>query len=222
MSLATQSTVPLRKPWSLPPHGLALFEGDRQAQRLGHYFLPGLIRKGHRILFLDGANCANPHLMARLAGRSGIPFGQFSRQIQIARAFTCFQLTELIARVPQWVIDFPARVLIVTAFPDLYLDQDVRDGEARIAFEHALGDLCRWSRSSRQALTIAVISSGFAAAEARRNFIGRTRAAATEVWKFNHDEHGKLTLSLQPSSREQRTMIKRGKRWDARFQLSET
>ncbi|MGH9325592.1 MAG: hypothetical protein ACRD2B_02715 [Terriglobia bacterium] len=56
---ASLSTVPTQ-PWRLPLKGMALFEGDSDAPRLSHYFLPGLILKGKRILFLDGANCADP------------------------------------------------------------------------------------------------------------------------------------------------------------------
>jgi hypothetical protein len=204
MSPAAMPMMTLRKPWSLPPRGLALFEGDRETPRLSHYFLPGVIRKGQRILFLDGANSASPHLMARLGRRFCIPFVQFNRSLQIARAFTCFQLTELIARVPQFLADFPAQVLMVTAFPELYLDQDVRDWDARVAFERALRDLREWSALGEPPLAVAVFSSsaGFTPGNSRRNFIGRTRMAATGVWRFDHNEQGKLTLSLQPPFRE--------------------
>lgn len=211
MRLFTAPAIPLRTPWSLPVRGFALFEGNREALRLSHYFLPGLIQKGRRILFLDGANSASPHLMARLARQSGIPFEQFCDSVQIARAFTCFQLTELIARVPQFVASFSAQVLIVTAFPALYLDQDIRDWDARVAFERALRDLSQWSSHPRRSLTVAVFSpSAYStAAYSRRNFIDRTKLAATEVWKFDHDEQGKLTLLLQPQFRRQRTVPRR-------------
>lgn len=211
MGLFTAPAIPLRTPWSLPVRGFALFEGNREALRLSHYFLPGLIRKGRRILFLDGANSASPHVMARLARQSGIPFEQFCRSVQIARAFTCFQLTELITRVPQFVASFPAQVLMVTAFPALYLDQDIRDWDARVAFERALRDLSQWSSRPQLSLAVAGFSSSvdFAAAYSRRNFIDRTRLAATEVWKFDHDEQGKPTLSLQPQFRRQRTVPRR-------------
>lgn len=206
MELFTAPATRSRKPWSLPQCGFVLFEGDREAPRLSHYFLPGLIQKGRRILFLDGANSASPHLMARLARQSGIRFEQFCRSVQIARAFTCFQLTELIARVPQFVASFPAQVLIVTAFPALYLDQDIRDWDARVAFERALRDLSQWASRPRPPLTVAVFSSstGFTATYSRRNFIDRAELAATEVWKSDHDEQGKLILSLQPQFRRQR------------------
>ncbi len=139
----TSLPAALTQPWHLPPQGLAVFHGEYDAPRLSHYFLPRLAREGKRILFLDGANSANPRLIARLAEQRGIPFAQISRQIKIARAFTCFQLTELISRVPQFLADFPAQVLMVTAFPELYFDEDVRDADAQATFRQALGHLRR-------------------------------------------------------------------------------
>jgi hypothetical protein len=138
---------PLPRPWTLPPQGLAVFHGDKDTARLSHYFLPRLLLQGKRVLMLDGANCADPRLLERLARQRRAPFEQFSRQMRIARAFTCFQLTELIARLPRLLTDFPAQVLIVTAFPELYYDEDVRDWNARVAFEQTLANLRRWARS---------------------------------------------------------------------------
>ena len=145
--LQGEAKSPPHRPWTLPPQGLAIFHGDKGTARLSHYFLPRLLLQGKRVLMLDGANCADPRLLERLARQRRVPFEQFSRQIQIARAFTCFQLTELIARVPRLLTDFPAELLIVTAFPELYYDEDVRDWNARVAFEQALANLQRWARS---------------------------------------------------------------------------
>ena len=129
----------LTQPWRLPPRGLAVFHGERHAPRLSHYFMPRLALEGKRILFLDGANCADPRLMARLAERRGMPFAQFNQQIMLARAFTCFQLTEFISRVPQFLAEFPAKVVMITAFPELYFDEDVHQADASAAFQQALG-----------------------------------------------------------------------------------
>ncbi len=131
----------LSQPWCLPPHGMAVFHGERHAPRLSHYFMPRLAFEGKRILFLDGANCADPRLMARLSERRGMPFAQFNQQIMMARAFTCFQLTELISRVPQFLAQFPAQVVIITAFPELYFDEDIRHADATAAFQQALRHL---------------------------------------------------------------------------------
>jgi hypothetical protein len=208
--------LPTPKPWTVPARGLAVFYGSGETARLSHYFLPRLLMEGKRILFLDGANSADPRLLARLARERGAAFEQFSRQIQIARAFTCFQLTELIARVPQFLEKFPAQVLMVTALPDLYFDGDVRDWDARVAFERALGDLRRYgsgglpppsefggpahgglkeTRPPHQ-LTVAVFCSApnFIPPPSRRHFFEQTCAAATEEWKFSAGEAGRTNL----------------------------
>jgi len=206
--------LPLPRPWTLPPQGLALFHGDKDTARLSHYFLPRLLLEGKRVLMLDGANCADPRLLERLARQRRVPFEQFSRQIQIARAFTCFQLTELIARVPRLLADFPAQVLVVTAFPELYYDEDVRDWNAQVAFEQALANLRRLARSGdftspcggglkvslarerELALTVAVFSSAttFTPSPARKRFFEKACAAGSEVWQFNSNAEGKLRL----------------------------
>jgi hypothetical protein len=199
-----QSNLSLLKPWTLPARGLAVFHGAAETGRLSHYFLPRLLRQGQRVLMLDGANCADPRLLERLARQRGVPFADFNRQIEIARAFTCFQLTELIARVPQFLADFPAQVLIVTAFPELYYDEDVRDWNARVAFERALASLRRWSFPLTPAggagtpppLTVALFSSAatFLPSPARQRFFEKTCAVASEVWRFDVDADHRLRL----------------------------
>ena len=190
---ATVSLPLLLKPWRLPSQGLAVFHGRGGVARLSHYFLPRSLLEGKRVLLLDGANCADPRLIARFARERGIPFAQFSQQIRLARAFTCFQLSELIARVPEHIQDFPAQVLIVTAFPDLYFDEDVRDWDAQVAFEQALGNLRRWVELP---LSVAVFSDAttFAPSAARRRFFEQLIAHASQVWKFNLNADNRLEL----------------------------
>jgi hypothetical protein len=94
------SPPPIGKPWALPPAGLAVFYGRPETPRLFHYFLPRLLAEGKRVLCLDGANRFDPLLIARLARQRGIVAAEFNRRIRVARAFTCFQLTELLVRVP--------------------------------------------------------------------------------------------------------------------------
>jgi len=139
---ATASSPPApRKPWALPPAGLAVFYGRPETPRLFHYFLPRLLAEGKQVLCLDGANRFDPLLIARLARQRGIAAAEFNRRIRVARAFTCFQLTELLVRVPRFLEKFAADALIVTALPDLYFDEDVRDREAAVAFGAALDAL---------------------------------------------------------------------------------
>ena len=217
----------LSQPWRLPEQGLAVFHGARHTPRLSHYFLPRLALEGKRILFLDGANCVDPRLMARLAERRGMPFAQFNRQIVLARAFTCFQLTELIARVPQFLAEFPAQVVIVTAFPELYFDEDVRPADAAAAFQQALGFLRRtaWGkneirnskletgecdtefrfssfafRASSPAVALFSAATEFQPPPGRTRFFAQTCAAATELWKFQVDAQGRMGVRRQDTA----------------------
>src|ERR1700674_4358462 len=139
-ALAAASPLP-RRPWALPPSGLAVFYGRPETPRLFHYFLPRLLAKGKQVLCLDGANRFDPLLIARLARQRGREAAEFNRCIRVARAFTCFQLTELLVRVPRLLEKFAADALVVTALPDLYFDEDVRDRDAAVAFRHALDAL---------------------------------------------------------------------------------
>ena len=121
---------------------------------------------------------------------------QFNRQVQIARAFTCFQLTELIARVPRFLGGFAADVLVVTALPDLYFDEDVRDWDARVALEQALSSL---DRLARQPLAITIFSAAttFTPSVARQHFFARVCRPAGEVWRFRLGEDGRPNLTCE-------------------------
>jgi len=201
------------KPWALPAAGLAVFYGRPETPRLFHYFLPRLLGEGKRVLCLDGANRFDPLLIARLARQRGIETAEFNRRIRVARAFTCFQLTELLVRVPRFVETFAADALIVTALPDLYLDEDIRDRDAAVAFRHALDAL---RALAPLPLGVAVFSDA-ASFEAspprlsgprcgqsgphsrepgpRRAMFTQLAAQASELWRFALDgENGKLRL----------------------------
>ena len=187
------------KPWALPPAGLAVFYGRPETPRLFHYFLPRLLAEGKQVLCLDGANRFDPLLIARLARQRGIATAEFNRRIRVARAFTCFQLTELLVRVPRFVEKFAADALIVTALPDLYFDEDVRDRDAAVAFRHAL-DALRVLRPLP--LGVAVFSDATLPGGPRPGGSGprgamftQLAAQATELWRFALDgENGKLRL----------------------------
>jgi len=194
-------------PWALPPSGLAVFYGRPETPRLFHYFLPRLLAEGKRVLCLDGANRFDPLLIARLARQRGIAPAEFNRSIRVARAFTCFQLTELLVRVPRLLEKFAADALVVTALPDLYFDQDVRERDACVTFRHALNALAALRPLP---LGVAVFSDATSfetprragplwragdVEPARKNMFPQLAAQATELWRFALDsENGKLRL----------------------------
>jgi hypothetical protein len=176
----------------LPPSGMAVFYGRPETPRLFHYFLPRLLAEGKQVLCLDGANRFDPLLIARLARQRGREAAEFNRRIRVARAFTCFQLTELLVRAPRFLKNFAADALVVTALPDLYFDEDVRERDAWVAFGHALEAL----RALRPLpVGVAVFSDATSFETPRRAMFGRLAAQSTALWRFVLDAEGsKLRL----------------------------
>jgi len=187
-----RSTTP--NPWVLSDRALTVFYGCPEMPRLSHYFLPRLLFAKKQILYLDGANQISPLLLARFARERGVDPSSVNSLIRVARAFTCFQLTELVRRVPKTLERFSADVVVVTALPDLYFDEDVRDREARASFEHALEGLRNIAPLS---LSIAVFSDATSFKTKRRDFFQRLRNQAEHVVKVESTPDNKLSFTRE-------------------------
>jgi hypothetical protein len=179
------------KPWLLPDRALTVLYGCPEIQRLSHYFLPRILLSEKRVLYLDGANQISPLLIARFARERSLKPSEFNSLIRVARAFTCFQLAELVRRVPKALAACPADVLIVTALPDLFFDEDVRDREARASFERALEGL---RELAQLPLSIAVFSDATSFNTKRHDFFGKLRNEADHVVKVEAGPEGKLSF----------------------------
>jgi hypothetical protein len=190
-SEADDSSAAAPAPWALPASGLSVFHGHPQALRLSHYFLPRVLLGGRRVLYVDGGNRFDPLLLARMAREGGREPAEFNQRVRVARAFTCFQLTELLVRVPRLLEKFPAGVLISTGIPELYFDEDVREREATVSFHRALEAL----RALRELpLATSVFSDATSFQTPRRGMFRELIAEASCVWRFDLDDDGKMRL----------------------------
>ena len=198
MSLPIASTKTERPttptPWVLPARALTVFYGCPEMPRLSHYFLPRLLFAKKQILYLDGANQISPLLLARFARERGLDSSSVNSLIRVARAFTCFQLTELVRRVPKTLEKCPADVLIVTALPDLYFDEDVQDRPARASFEHALEGL---QQLAPLQLPIAVFSDATSFKTRRHDFFKKLRNQADHIVKVESDSEGSVSFTRE-------------------------
>ena len=190
-----QATTP--SPWILPDHALTVLYGCPEIQRLSHYFLPRVLLGQKRVLYLDGANQISPLLIARFARERALEPSALNALIRVARAFTCFQLTELIRRVPKVLAAFQADVLIVTALPDLFFDEDVQDRPARASFEHALEGLRELAPLS---LSIAVFSNATSFKTKRRDFFHRLRNQADHIVKVEPGPESSLSFTREKNT----------------------
>jgi len=192
---AEQSAAP--NPWVLSNRALTVLYGCPEMPRLSHYFLPRLLFAKKQVLYLDGANQISPLLLARFARERGVEPSEVNSLIRVARAFTCFQLTELVRRVPKTLERFSADVLMVTAIPDLYFDEDVRDREARASFEHALEGLANLAPLS---LSVAVFSDATSFKTKRRDFFQQLRNQADQVVKVQSTPEDKLSFTREKNT----------------------
>ena len=184
-------------PWVLPARALTVFYGCPEMPRLSHYFLPRLLFAKKQILYLDGANQISPLLLARFARERGLESSSVNNLIRVARAFTCFQLTELVRRVPKTLEKCPADVLIVTALPDLYFDEDVQDRPARASFEHALEGL---QQLAPLQLPIAVFSNATSFKTKRHDFFKKLRNQADHIVKVESDSESSLSFTCEKNT----------------------
>ena len=184
-------------PWVLPERSLTVLYGCPEIQRLSHYFLPRILLHQKRVLYLDGANEISPLLIARFARGRGLEPSAFNNLIRIARAFTCFQLTELIRRVPKVLATFSAEVLIVTALPDLFFDEDVQDRPARASFQHALEGL---RELAPLPLSVAVFSDASSFKTKRRDFFQKLSNQADHVLKVEPGPENKLCFTHEKNT----------------------
>src|SRR5260370_20455630 len=185
------------RPWVLLNRALTLYYGCPEMPRLSHYFLPRVVHEEKKILYLDGGNQISPLLIAGFARERWLDPSVFNCLVRVSRAFTCFQLTELIRRVPKFLETFDATVLIVTALPDLFFDEDVRDREARASFEHALEGL----RSlAALPLSIAIFSDATSFKTGRRDLLQRLCKQANEVVKVEARSGDGLSFTCEKAA----------------------
>jgi hypothetical protein len=184
-------------PWILPDRAFTILYGCPEMPRLSHYFLPRILLNQGGVLYLDGANQISPLLIARFARERGLDPSAFNALIRVSRAFTCFQLTELIRRVPKVLGAFAADVLIVTALPDLFFDEDVRDREARASFEHALEGL---QEIAMLPISIAVFSDATSFKTKRRDFFQQLCNQARQVLRVEARSDSELCFSCEKTA----------------------
>ncbi len=197
LAASSGETQSSQKPWVLPSRALTLYYGCPEMPRLSHYFLPRVLLEERRILYLDGGNQISPLLIARFARERGLGPSAFNRLIRVSRAFTCFQLTELIRRVPKFLETFDAEVLIVTALPDLFFDEDVRDREARASFEHTLEGL---RQIAPLPIAVALFSDATSYKTKRRDFLQRLCKQANEVVKVEARSGDELSFTAEKAA----------------------
>jgi hypothetical protein len=105
-------------------------------------------------------------------------------------------LTELVIRLPRLLRAFPAQIVIITALPDLYFDDDVREREANASFQRALEGL----KKARAAIPVAIFTDAKSSPSPRRGLFQALIAQADHVLRFSLQEGTALALTTEKTS----------------------
>lgn len=185
--------------------GLVVLHGHPQTARLAHYFLLAPLLRGERVLFLDAANCFNPHRLARLCSMSygrqaaraercrrapaatGEP-EEFLERVYLSRAFTCFQLAELIERTPAAAQRLQARCIVLTGVPDIFDDEELSEAEVKRVFLRALAGVRKWPAMRLTGLVFS--GEGVHSRPLRRWLEQQLGRAASGLYRFEEGPRG--------------------------------
>ncbi len=91
---------------------------------------------------------------------------------------------------------FPAQLVIVTAFPELYFDEDVREREAMASFQRAFRAL----QADRLSAAVAVFTDATSFRSSRRVMFQELIGQADQVLKFTANESTGLSLTNEKFS----------------------
>ena len=186
--------------------GLIFLHGHEQASRLSHYFLAAPLARGETVLFLDAANCFDPYKVAKFARlRQG--FGgqarhgecapeEFLQRVRVSRAFTCFQMAELVERTAGAARRFGARRVVLTGFPDIFDDEEIPATQAKAAFARTQPHFRRWSALRLRALAFS--DRAPKPSPLRKWLMGQLSRWATAVYRL---EEGPAGLVLREEKR---------------------
>ncbi len=182
--------------------GLCVIGGHPQTTRLAHYFAAVPLLRGESVLVLDAANSFNPHRLAAVAARCRQEPQEWLERVRLSRAFTCFQLAELVERVPAAARRYGVRLVVVTGVPDIFDDEEIAAGEAQQVFRRSLESL-------RRCLRFVPVVLVFSDEPARRSVLRGwlERQLQRQARSAYHLAETPVGLALQPAP--QRAVLRR-------------
>jgi hypothetical protein len=127
---------------------------------------------------LDFGNSFNFHIVARTLRRHTVDLHTQLERIQIARAFTCYQVLSLLAQTPPGI-----HPTICLEFLSTFYDENVAHAERAQLFDQSLTHLQRLSQN-----TPVAISTAIPAAEQDSEWLAALEERVDQVWRLE-DHH---------------------------------
>jgi hypothetical protein len=122
--------------------GITLLCGAEIPSELIFKPIAAMAGQGARVFVLDGENAFRSYAVARSARALGLNPRHALAQVQVARAFTCYQMTDLVARVSARVGAGDAAIVCLGLLGTFY-DEDVPLPDARRLLQHVIAALLK-------------------------------------------------------------------------------
>jgi hypothetical protein len=159
---------------------------------------PQLGGLGSNVVFADGGNTFRLYQIARLAQLHKLNPKEALERVYISRAFTAYQMTSLVMyKLKEAVKEYDAKLVIASDIAGFFLDDDIRDEEARSIFSQVTAYLSRFALESQ----VVLIATYLPHRETRRNkfFQALTCGRASIVIASKQTQHNReFTLEKHP------------------------
>ena len=177
----------------LPAHRVTVH--GTQANTLAVEFAAQAAGENRTVVFVSGDNRFDPYAIARYARLRGWSESAVLERILIARAFTAYQLTELLARLKP---DDIAGPVVVSGICTAFFDEDLSHTEAARLFYRALW---RVIALAQEGLALLLIESSLAPNTRRAHFLTDLERASHVVIRLTNQQSCTLeqcSLSAKP------------------------
>jgi len=138
------------------PSTTTLLDSDtKYASELLHTLcVHALAEFDEEVIWIDGGNAIDPYTLSALCKRRGLDRHELLSMVNVARAFTAYQLVSLV----DVFLDKEAResspsTIIISSISDMFMDKDVRRSESHQLLRECAKEIGRVTRES-EAITV--------------------------------------------------------------------
>lgn len=150
---------------------------------------------GEELIFVDGGNSIDPYGIANICKRRGYDKEHVLSQINVARAFTAYQLVTLInEKLEAMVRESRASTAVISSFVDLFFDKDMAWQESFQLIKRSMAEIKKLTQELNM-ITI-ITNHGLAKLHFRGGLRGLMYEAPDKLVRF--ESHGKGLKVVMP------------------------
>jgi hypothetical protein len=159
-----------------------------------------VVGDGREVVWVDGGNSINPYHMAGLCKRQRVNAQEALESINVSRAFTAYQMVTLIDEMLEPELERTgAGMLIVSCFPDLFQDKDMRWSESLQLMQRCIAAI--QGVTKRHDVVTLVTNFGLSKLLFKKSLRSLMYSSADRVLRIENASRAALRLSLMNEGR---------------------